>query len=243
MKTLLALACLASLALPTTAHQDPIAAAIPSTSQDMHGLVITGKGSTSLRADTCYLVLQLQIQGRGFQSTQSDSEAAQQKKRQEVADALRPFGLTFTVETVWVKAGIGMTGFFPMIETVALQINDKGEVLFGSATAAEVRKALEGLEISSSFVFSLSNRAQTVALKPLLSLAVRNGLESAKSLAALAGASTVQLTGIREHGSVFFQSVTGAWSTSGPLRAPAQTLSTSVTLLFAPLNVMISTKK
>nr|WP_309693461.1 SIMPL domain-containing protein [Armatimonas sp.] len=242
MKTLLALACLASLTLPTTAHQDPLPAAISSQSQDMHGLVVTGKASTTVRADTCYLALQLETQGRGFQSTQSDLEAARQKKRQEVADVLRPFGLTFPAEIIWMRAG-GMTGNVPVIETAALQINDKGEVLFGSATAAEVRKALEGLGVSSSFVFSLSHKAQTVALKPLLSLAVRNGLESAKSLAALAGASTVQLTGIREHDSVLFQSVTGVWPSSGPLRAPGQALSTSVTLRFAPLNVIISTKK
>ena len=239
MKALMLLTCFASLTLPTTAHQDPVAAAITSTSQDIHGLIITGRGSTTLRADSCYLMLQI---GNGGGRNVLDYQAEQKKKRQEIADVLRPFGLKFTTEAVWVKAG-GMTGNLPMIDAVALQINNEGEVLFGSATAAEVRKALEGLEVYSSFVFSLSHKAQTVALKPLLSLAVRNGLESAKSLAALAGASTVQLTGIQEHGSVLFQLVMGVWPPSGPLRAPEQALSTSVTLLFAPLNVIISTKK
>lgn len=232
MKMLLLIASLA-LAMPSVAQQNPVAAAILFASeaamQAPHGLVVSGSASATLRADTCTLRIYKGMTG-GFQqaSTQSDYE----QTRQEIADTLRPFGLPpLKIEQQDREFSI------------ALPLNNKGEVVFGTATASDVRKALEKLEgVSSGFIFTASNKAQATALKPLLALAVKDAKDKAKTLAALGGANTIQLTGMREQGSTSFQPSPTGWPSEGVVRAPEQTLATSVTLYFAPLAVILSTR-
>ena len=251
MKILLILSCLV-LALPVLARQD-------SASLSSHGLVVTGPASTTVKADTCDLLVQLVPDrgfGRGGLSTPEEIRAqaaliAQKpaliaQKRQSLSEAIQPWGLKLATEPVMVPHHMGGSYALPQNDstvTIRLSINTKNEVVFGKATAPDVFKTLAALEMSSSFIFSLSSEAQTAALKPLLALAIKNGITEAKSLGALAGASQIRLSGLREQGSTFFQPVTTPWLTEGTLTAPEQTLYKSVTLLFAPLDVVISTKK
>ena len=256
MKTLFFAIASLTLSLPASARQDQVANAIFSASQSTHGLTMMGKASATLRADSCYVSLYIgpnPSMGGGFvrvfptteERIQNETKA-RQEKRQALIDALRPLGLTLDKATSYLQYGPYGTTYQAPGESylsVTLSISKKGTVIFGKSTLAEVRQTLKNLDVQASFIFSFSPTIQEPAQKTLPALAVKNGIEHAKSLAALGGASTIRLVRMEEIGGNPLQATIVTMPTAETLVAPENSLTYSMKLFFAPLDVVISTKK
>ncbi len=248
MKTLLLIASLA-LAMPSVAaKQDSTKQDVPVIAQDIQGLIVTGTGSVSARADICHLTFSLFSYRGGFSpvggTTQEEvmqKEAMlRQKNRQAITEALQPFGLQLDKDLKQPSFQVNGSANYA---SATLPLSDQGEVRLRKGTQEELLQALKKLEMGYSFNFSFSNKVQAEAMKPLLGQAVKNGIEEAKTLAALGGANTIRLTGMRVLDSRSFITMMINEPTEGVFQAPMQTVSRSVKLYFAPLEVIISTRK
>lgn len=224
-----ALSLTTALTLPASAQSDPVTAPV---STQAYGLTTLGRASASVTPDSCYL----------FFSFNQTSDAKQQ--RQALATALSPLGLVLDKTTRSPEfASPSASSNVGRSASLTLRINDKGEIVFAPSSLVELGKTLKTLGVSSYFVFGYSPKAQEAARKPLVEQAIKDGMARAVTLATAAGVSKLQLVELKENGFSGLGSLPASWPDDAPFLAPAQELTYSIRLCFAPLDLVIPIKK